>query len=399
MNARDLIPSTLALLLAILTSLLLLAGCGSAGAGTGADAGDLVLPTPDPEPDPDPDPDPDPGDDGGDDTGGTPGAFALVDTGQTAFYSDTGVISAPTEGQAFAGQDAHYDGYAFRYVDHGDGTVSDLVTGLMWQQDPGAKVTFAQAKANADSFSLAGYDDWRLPTIKELYSLIDFRGVTGTSAATSTPYLDTSVFVFRYGDESAGERFIDSQMATSTEYVSTTMNGSHTMFGVNFADGRIKGYGTSGGPNGEKTFFCYYVRGNADYGKNVFESGGDGTVTDTATGLMWLQADSGSFGAGDRADGTLTWEQALAWAENLTYAGHSDWRLPNAKELQSLVDYTRSPSTHGTAAIDPLFTSTGITNEAGQADYGWYWASTTHLDGPTAGVQGVYVCFGRALGT
>ncbi|MCK7477912.1 MAG: DUF1566 domain-containing protein [Candidatus Moduliflexus flocculans] len=58
---------------------------------------------------------------------------------------------------------------------------------------------------------------------------------------------------------------------------------------------------------------------------------------------------------GDSAQG-LNWQEALAWvqaknAEN--YLGHDDWRLPNAKELQSIVDYTRSPDTTSSAAIDP----------------------------------------------
>jgi hypothetical protein len=327
-----------------------------------------------------------------------PGPFVVVDTGQDVFFSDAAVIAAPAEGEAFFGQDAQYDGVAPSYQDNGDGTVTDLNTGLMWQQDPGAKVTFAQAVAGAAGFGLAGYDDWRLPTVKELYSLIDFRGVTGTSAASSVPYIDTDYFVFEYGDESVGERFIDSQWATSTEYVSTTMNGDHTMFGVNFADGRIKGYGTTA-PNGtQKTFFCIYVRSDAAYGVNQFVDNGDGTVTDQATGLMWLQDDSGSFSVGDAADGQLDWEQALAWAEGLTYAGHADWRLPDAKELQGIVDYSRSPDTTSSAAIDPVFRCTAITAEDGSPNYGWYWTSTTHMDGPQAAVQACYVCFGEALG-
>ena len=52
--------------------------------------------------------------------------------------------------------------------------MTDLNTGLMWQKTPGDKITRAKAVAVPDTFSLAGYDDWRLPTIKEPYSLIDF---------------------------------------------------------------------------------------------------------------------------------------------------------------------------------------------------------------------------------
>ena len=104
----------------------------------------------------------------------------------------------------------------------------------------------------------------------------------------------------------------------------------------------------------------------------------------------------------------MNWQEALAWAQSknaVNHLGHSDWRLPNAKELQSIVDYTRSPDTTSSAAIDPLFTCTGITNEAGKADFPFYWTSTTHMSqggGPDASAIGggyaVYVAFGRAMG-
>ncbi|MBT3260473.1 MAG: DUF1566 domain-containing protein, partial [Deltaproteobacteria bacterium] len=179
-------------------------------------------------------------------------------------------------------------------------------------------------------------------------------------------------FDFAYGDTAAGERIIDAQYATSTKYVSTT-NGQETMFGVNFADGRIKGYptGTMPGQSQDKGFFVLYVRGNSSYGINDFMDNGDGTITDNATGLMWQQDDSGTG---------LNWGDSLAYCENLSSAGYDDWRLPNAKELQSIVDYSRSPDTTASAAIDALFNATAITNEGGQIDYPVYWSGTTHAN-------------------
>ena len=61
------------------------------------------------------------------------------------------------------------------------------------------------------------------------------------------------------------------------------------------------------------------------------------------------------------------------------------------------MDYTRSPDTTGTAAIDPVLDCTRITNEAGQADFGCYWSGTTHVDGPR-NWGACYVAFGRAMG-
>ena len=84
--------------------------------------------------------------------------------------------------------------------------------------------------------------------------------------------------------------------------------------------------------------------------------------------------------------------------------GHTDWRLPDIKELQGIVDYTRSPGATNaaikTAAIDPLFHCTAITNELGHADFPFYWSSTTAHPGAdaTQGAFAWYVAFGRAGG-
>ena len=335
-------------------------------------------------------------------------SYPIVDTGQQLCYDGDGSeIDCPVQGAAFCGQDAQFDGNQPSYIDNGDGTVTDNVTGVMWQQSPDTdgdgdidaedKLTYDEAGPYCTNLSLAGYTDWELPDIKTLYSLIDFRG-TDPSSPDSTdlvPFIDSDYFDFAYGDTDAGERLIDAQYASSSPYVSNTANdGGRTLFGVNFADGRIKGYGlTMPGPGDvAKTFFVICARENATYGVNDLTDNGDGTITDEATGLMWAQDDSGTG---------LNWEEALAWVEaqnDANYLGHDDWRLPNVKELQSIVDYSRSPDTTGSAAIDPLFNATAIINEAGDTDYPFYWSNTTHADSDSSGGNGAYVAFGRALG-
>jgi len=336
--------------------------------------------------------------------------YTIVDTGQAKSYDHQGAVITPVAGQAFYGQDAQHAGNQASYTISGDEkSVMDNVTGMTWTKkadwtgngtiNVDDKFTYDQAQAyvatlNASNYG--GYNDWRLPSTKELYSLIDFRGAGTTSAAASTPYIDTNYFDFAYGDESAGERFIDSQWAVSTQYVSTVMDGAQAIFGVNFADGRIKGYGlTSPDPQGgEKEFYARFCRGNTQYGTNNFADNGNGTITDSATELMWSKADSGAG---------MNWQAALAWvqqknAEN--HLGHNDWRLPDAKELQSIVDYSRSPDTTNSAAIDPVFQVTLIHDDAGNDDYPFFWTSTTHLDGPVdiSGTNAVYVAFGEAEG-
>ena len=330
-------------------------------------------------------------------------AYRIVDTRQARCYNSESEIAYPTADASFFGQDAQYTGHVPSYRSHKNGTVTDLNTGLMWQADPGDKKTYAQAVAGARSCRTGGYKDWRLPTTKELYSLICFDGLDSGPEVTSTrqrrPFIDTTVFKFKYGDPAQNERIIDSQWATSTRYAGRVMHGQKAMFGVNFADGRIKGYPTESTHRrrGAKKFYVIYVRGNPRYGKNDFVDNKDGTITDRATELTWMTVDSAALKAGPRNDGKMNWQESLAWAEQLKYAGHNDWRMPNAKELHSLVDYSRNPDTTNSPAIDPVFKSTPITNEGGKIDYAHYWTGTTHAR-PSAGVGGVYIAFGRALG-
>ena len=331
--------------------------------------------------------------------------YPIVGTNQTKFYDILKEITTPAVGSAFYGQNATYPGNTPKYVNNGDGTITDMVTGLMWQQNPDNncdgiinyddKVSYDAAVAGAAGYRLGGYTDWRLPTIKELYSLIEFIGLDPNVQATSSsgliPFIDTTYFKFGYGDVVAGDRIIDGNFVSATKVVSKTCGESvDAVFGVNFADGRIKGYPTVfPGKLTINHFYFRYVRGNSNYGINNFADNGNGTISDKATGLMWMQDDSGK---------SMNWQDALSYAENKEFAGFTDWRLPDTKELESIVDYTRSPKTTSSAAIDPIFNCTKITNEAGNTDYPFYSTSTTHASTSGGGAAAAYISFGRAMG-
>ena len=322
--------------------------------------------------------------------------YPVVGTGQTHCYDNRSEIPCPAPGRPFHGQDAQQPGVRPAYRDNGDGTISDLNTGLMWVKARGAKVTWEAAVSGARECRAGGHGDWRMPTIKDLYSLVNFDGGFHPEG-DSTPYIDAKYFGFAYGDVSRGERPIDCQDWTATQYVGTTMNGNPTVFGVNFADGRIKGYPKmrpGPGGNTEHKLYVRYVRGNPNYGKNDFHDNKDGTITDRATGLTWTKADSRKG---------MDWKDALAWVQARNaeqYCGHGDWRLPNAKELQSILDYTHAPQATDAAkrgpAIDPIFEITRLDD----GEYPFFWTSTTHLDGPRdrQGSAAIYVAFGRATG-
>ena len=92
-----------------------------------------------------------------------------------------------------------------------------------------------------------------------------------------------------------------------------------------------------------------------------FTDRGDGTVTDNLTGLIWVKAPHALSGN----SGTMIWNNAIDLCNNLTFAGHTDWRLPNVRELRSLIDYGRhSP------ALPLGHPFTGIHLEE-------YWSSST----------------------
>lgn len=338
------------------------------------------------------------------------GGYAIVDTGQEKCYNNASVISCKGRSLAFTGQDAQYTRNAPNYSLGASGkTVIDKVTGLTWQSSPDTngdgllsiadKMTFAAAGQYCSSLNAVNYEglnDWRLPTIKELYSLINFNGKDPDLVSKNTknlqPFIDRNYFQFAYGFTSSGERIIDTQYVSSNVYVDKIPEyGQSQVFGVNFADGRIKGYGLKSLEGVEKLFAVQCVSGG-NYGLNKFIDNGNQTITDEATGLMWTQQDSGTG---------MDWKKALAWVNTQNqagYLGHSDWRLPNAKELQSIVDYSRSPGITQSAAIDPIFDSTAITNEDGQQDWPWYWTSTTHQSVRGKGRSAVYLAFGRATG-
>lgn len=142
-------------------------------------------------------------------------------------------------------------------------------------------------------------------------------------------------------------------------------------------------------PTGQTTKYRTGDDGDLQKGYPVsgarFVDNGDGTITDKATGLMWVKepgAIGGAFGSAGNPS-QMTWNNAIDECLALAYAGHNDWRLPNIKELISLVDYSKYFPT-----IDVAFFPNTQSN--------CYWTSTTYVDEtPTKWV--VYFGDGRTL--
>ena len=143
--------------------------------------------------------------------------YQIVDTGQEKFYNNNTEISATVEGDNFYGQDAQFSMNSPSYTDNNDGTISDNITGLIWTKTPDLngdgkinaddKLSYTDAIDHAKTFQIGGYNDWRLPNIKEQYSLILFTGIDpsgldGTNTDLLTPFIDTEYFDFGFGNAS-----------------------------------------------------------------------------------------------------------------------------------------------------------------------------------------------------
>ena len=100
-----------------------------------------------------------------------------------------------------------------------------------------------------------------------------------------------------------------------------------------------------------------------------YEVHADGTITDTATGLMWLQCSLGQD-LDDNCSGSATeynWQEALEAADSYVLDSYTDWRLPNIKELDSLAALDR---------YDPAINSTVFPNTPSS----YYWSASPYAN-------------------
>ncbi len=256
-------------------------------------------------------------------------AVHIPDTGQTADYTAT------------FGEDSDYTINPPSYTDNGDGTVTDNVTGLVWQQCSagqsgtgcisGSAGTYnwdaANTYCNSNTAGLPG-TGWRLPTQLELLTIVDF--------GKMQPSIDTTVF--------------PNTVSTASPFYWTSDTNATISSVVQFDTGVLTTVALTAG---------YYTRCvNGSQRDLAFEDNANGTVTDEITGLSWQKQDSGS---------TMLWEEALNYCENLSLGGYGDWRLPNIKELASIIKPTFTPPT-----IDTTYFS--------NVQSARYWSSTSYSD-------------------
>jgi formylglycine-generating enzyme required for sulfatase activity len=320
-------------------------------------------------------------------------------TGQTLCYNSSGEV-IPCAG---TGQDGDLKmGVVWpspRFLDNGDQTVTDKLTGLIWAKDANlmktrdpsfdadyapvfswessndGAVTWQHAlnyikKLNAENYQ--GHNDWRLPNINELKSLVNQGQSYPATWLNGQGFSNVQSGYYRSSSSYAG--------STESAWVVDVYGGGLGIFNkaYNYYVWPVRG-GLSGSfgnltlaKTGQTT--CYDTSGTviscsgtgqdgelqvgAVWPIPRFTANADQTVTDNLTGLIW-----------SRDANPATWQQALDYIKTLnssSYLGHNDWRLPNRNELESLVN--RGQANGGTWLNGQGFSNVG-------SDF--YWSGST----------------------
>ncbi len=288
-------------------------------------------------------------------------AAGLNDTGITT-CSDAKQNGLPCPVAGFPRQDAEFGSNVFHFtkldaagnelpataIDHV--CVRDNVTRLVWQvYNSDTTYTFDQAidyVKNVNSTWLCGFNDWRLPDVKELSGIVDYQ------SSYFDPTLDLDAFPNTWS----------SWFWTGSSYAGS----ADSFWYVHFSDGDVS-YG-----NQDYSLYVRPVRGGRAI--DSFVDNKDGTITQTNTGLMWAKCSAGQTGntcAGNAS--AMVWSEALNAAYNSRLGGYDDWRLPNVKELQALVNDNRVAPAIDTTAFPNTPSALFWSNSPYNSYWSYYW--------------------------
>jgi hypothetical protein len=307
------------------------------------------------------------------------GVIQLPRTGQTKCYR--GVSPYDEIPCAGTGQDGEMQaGVAWPNPRFTVGTgveadcVTDNLTGLMWSKNGNLPnyTLWNDAIDFANNLTLCGYTDWRLPNVNELESLVNAGVLDLATWFNSNGF--TNVQSDRYWSSTTSADITSDAWYV---YMSDGLMASNTKSLDYYSVWPVRS-GQVGGSSGYLKIWMtgqtisYRLGDDGDLEMGVawsnprFTVGTDieaDCVTDNLTGLMWSK--------NANLAGLITWNAALNYANNLTFCGYSDWRLPNIKELKSLIDYSRNSS----GLPFPFYNDNVLT-------YKYHWSSTTCVDSP-----------------
>lgn len=391
-------------------------------------------------------------------------------TGQTQCWNGAGA-TIPCAG---SGQDGETrTGVEPDFIDNGDGTIRDGSTGLVWEKldrpVPSAGIhneartyTWEEAFLNVadlNAANFAGHDDWRLPNIRELRTLVNFAQaspaaygpfvancvddctVETCSCTRSAAYWSSTTLlelpdyamVLNHGTGDGlifaktnlaharavrgGAAMLLPPAARATAAAFCTMtdpcgdvNASGTVTASDALEVLRAAVGqpvtlqcrTSETPGAalvlktgltscfDSSGFEVDCTGTGQDGETQIGTDpasivlANGTISDEATGLVWERHDDSGVGQIHDKDTTYTWMEAFGKIADLNataFAGHTDWRLPNVRELATIADFGRTPpATH--SAFDTNCTGGCTLATCSCTETAYYWSSTSSTDDP-----------------
>ena len=329
---------------------------------------------------------------------------SLPETGQNQCYDSGGNVI----GCSGTGQDGDWKAgvtIAGQRFTPGAGAqsecVTDNLTGLMWVKSPdGTARTWQQGLNYVKGLNLCEYTDWRMPSIVELESLVNDgyneQSCSGSPCGTNAAWLNKQAI----SNVQSGGYWSGTTRACDTGYA-WYINMYDGLLDFNFKNSTYYiwpvrgGGGATASPwqTGQKN--CYDATGTSISCTGTGQDGDihpgvawpvprftingtTGTVTDNLTGLIWLK-NANCFGS-------QTWANALSAANTLASgacglndgSAAGDWRLPNRKEMLSLVDF---------AYCSPALSNAEGTGQGTAGDpfdsvpSNIYWSATTYADG------------------
>ena len=260
----------------------------------------------------------------------------LPGTGQDrCFETDGTERDCGSQESSSYGQDGDLIRNLFNYDTATVGVIEDELTGFSWEQTPPpSSGAAAQAASRCESLTLGGRDDWRLPSVRELLTVVDY----GVDSNAGEPTLDLAF---------DGPRGL---------YWTGDLDPSNDLRGMRVSFR----YGTTGTQIRTVTDgYSRCVAGDPPLASpSAFPIEADNGVYVPASGLFWQRIPSGE----------LMWEGAIAYCQGLRSQGLSGFRLPDVRELGSLLDAAQAYP-----ALDPsLFPGIRV----GQT----FWTSTTSND-------------------
>lgn len=284
-----------------------------------------------------------------------------------------------------------------RFTDNEDGTVTDNLTGLVWIQAPQSLLgnTYSTNWNGAIDFcfnlNYAGHSDWRAPSRREQMSLVNYEDPRlGPSEGHLFYLIDTNLNHLGW----SGTTPASNPDSATTVGVFTGVAGSIRKSSLyDFVVWPVRSQGSPKAPcpvpkTGQTSGYRSGDNGDLQPGAAWpdprFVDNGDGTVIDNLTGLEWIRSPHLLSGN----TGPMEWNNAIDFCNDLNYSARSDWRLPNIREIESLLNYGS-----GSWGDEPYeWLNSNETPFVGVKDDA-YWSSTPYFTSVDA-AWGIYMTHG-----